>query len=98
MQTFGKEFAILQGVKFVPAMKVTTMKIKYAICGILLAAFVTPALAANKFYVVRDAATKECSIVEEKPTESTMKVVGMAHKTQAKAEKAMNVAKNCKTK
>jgi hypothetical protein len=74
------------------------VKIKYALCGIALAALVTPALAANKFYVVRDTSTKECSIVEEKPTESTMKVVGMAHKTQAKAEKAMNVAKNCKTK
>jgi hypothetical protein len=51
----------------------TTMMIKYALCGIVLAAFVTPALAANKFYVVRDTTTKECSIVEQKPTEATMK-------------------------
>jgi accessory gene regulator protein AgrB len=75
-----------------------TMKMKYALCGIVLAAFVTPALAANKFYVVRDTTTKECSIVEQKPTVATMKLVGTAHKTQAKAEKAMKVAKICDTK
>ena len=74
------------------------MTIKYALCGILLAAFVTPALAANKFYVVRDKATKECSIVEQKPTDATMKQVGMAHKTQDKAEKAMKAAKMCDAK
>jgi hypothetical protein len=74
------------------------MKIKYALCGIVLAALVTPALAASKFYVVRDTATKECSIVEQKPTEATMKRVGMAHKTQAKAEKAMKAAKMCDAK
>ena len=72
--------------------------IKYALCGIVLAAFVTPALAANKFYVVRDTTTKECSIVEQKPTGATMKMVGTVHKSQAKAEKAMKVAKICDTK
>ncbi len=74
------------------------MKIRYALCGIVLAAFVTPALAAGKFYVVRDTTSKECSVVEQKPTEATMKMVGLAHKTQAKAEKAMKVAKICDTK
>ncbi len=72
--------------------------IKYALCGIVLAAFVTPAFAANKFYVVRDTTTKECSIVEQKPTAATVKLVSTAHKTQAKAEKAMKVAKICDTK
>jgi len=71
---------------------------KYALCGIVLAAFVTPALAVGKFYVVRDTTTKECSIVEQKPTVTTMKLVGSVHKTQAKAENAMKVAKNCATK
>jgi hypothetical protein len=71
---------------------------KYALCGIVLAAFATPALAVGKFYVVRDTATKECSIAEQKPTVATMKVVGWAHKSQAKAEKAMKVAKKCETK
>jgi hypothetical protein len=74
------------------------MMIKYALCGIVLAALVTPALAAGKFYVVRDTTSKECSVVEEKPTEATMKVIGAVHKTQAKAEAAMKVAKSCKTK
>jgi hypothetical protein len=78
--------------------KEITMKLKYALCGILLAVFVTPALAANKFYVVQDTTTKECSVAEQKPTEATMKQVGFAHKTQAKAEKAMMGTKKCKTK
>ena len=72
---------------------------KYAICAIaiVLAVFLTPAFAANKFYVVRDTNTKQCSIVEKKPTEATMKLVGTVHNTQAKAEKAMKVAKICDT-
>ena len=73
------------------------MMMKYALCGIALAVFVTPALAANKFYVVRDITTKECSIVEQKPTAAAMKLVGTAHNTQAKAEKAIKVAKICDT-
>jgi len=68
---------------------------KYALCGIVLAAFMTPALAVGKFYVVRDTTTKECSIAEQKPTVASMKQVGWAHKTQVKAENAMKVAKNC---
>jgi hypothetical protein len=72
--------------------------IKYGLCGIVLTAVVTPALAANKFYVVRDTTTKRCSIVEQKPTATTMKVVGPAHKTQAMAEKTMKAAMACDTK
>jgi hypothetical protein len=75
-----------------------TMMMKYAICGIALATLVTPALAANKFYVVRDITTKECSIVEQKPTVTSVKLVGMSHNSQVKAEKAMKVAKICDTK
>jgi len=48
--------------------------IKYGLCGIVPTALVTPVLAANKFYVVRDTTTKGCSIVEQKPTAATMKV------------------------
>jgi hypothetical protein len=70
---------------------------KHTICAVMLVAFVTPALAA-KFYVVRDTTTKECSVVEQRPTEATMKVVGLVHKTQAKAEKAMKAAKICEHK
>jgi hypothetical protein len=35
-----------------------TMNMKYALCGIALAALVTPALAAGPFYVVQNIATK----------------------------------------
>src|SRR4051794_36120718 len=39
--------------------------------AILIAAFVTPALAADEFYVVQDTATKKCTIVDKKPTTTT---------------------------
>ena len=40
------------------------MMIKYALCGIALAAVVAPALAANEFYVVQNITTMGCSVVE----------------------------------
>jgi hypothetical protein len=52
-------------------------------------------LAANEFYLVQDAASKKCSIVEAKPTISTMKVVGLVHKTKVEAETATRVASRC---
>jgi hypothetical protein len=75
------------------------MNIKYALCGVALAALVTPALAANEFYVVQDTASKKCSIAEQKPTVATMKLVGTAtYKTQAEAETAMKADKICVAK
>jgi len=72
------------------------MNMKYALCGIALAALVTPALAASEFYVVQDSATKKCSIVDAKPTDATMALVGTtAYKTQAAAETAMNADEMC---
>jgi uncharacterized protein YdeI (BOF family) len=71
------------------------MKMKLITAAALVAAFAMPAFAANEFYLVQDAATKKCSIVEAKPTASTMTVVGMAHKTQAEAEIAMKADKSC---
>jgi hypothetical protein len=73
------------------------MKIKYALCGIVLAVLLTPALATNKFYVVRDSTTMECSIVQQKPTLATLKLVGTAYKTEAEAEKAMQANEICET-
>jgi hypothetical protein len=72
--------------------------IKYGLCGIVLTALVTPVQAANKFYVVSDTTTKGGSIVEQKPTAATMKVVGPVHKTQAMAERTMKAAMACDTK
>ena len=74
------------------------MMMKYALCGIALAAIVTPALAANEFYVVQNTNTMTCSIVEQKPTVATIKVIGSVYDTQAKAETAMKADKICDTK
>jgi hypothetical protein len=75
------------------------MSIKYALCGVALAALVTPALAANEFYVVQDTASKKCSIAERKPTVATSTLVSTtAYKTQAEAETAMKADKICAAK
>ena len=75
------------------------MNIKHALCGVALAALVTPALAANEFYVVQDTATLKCSVTEQKPTVATTTLVGTAvYKTQAEAETAMKADKICAAK
>ncbi len=74
------------------------MMMKYALCGIALAALITPALAANEFYVVQNTATMECSIVDQKPIVVTMKQIGPVYDTQAKAAEAMKAEKLCSTK
>jgi hypothetical protein len=75
------------------------MSIKYALCGVALAALVTPALAANEFYVVQDTASKKCSVAEQKPTVATSTLVSTtAYKTQAEAETAMKADKICAAK
>ena len=73
------------------------MSIKYALCGVALAALVTPALAANEFYVVQDVKTKKCTIVEQKPTTTTTvtQVGPMAFKTRTEAESGMKTIKVC---
>jgi hypothetical protein len=75
------------------------MSIKYALCGVALAALVTPALAANEFYVVQDTASKKCSIAEQKPTVATSTLVSTtASKSQVEAETAMKADKICAAK
>jgi len=63
----------------------------------LLAVFVTPALAADEFYVVRDSTTKKCTIVDKKPTTTTTTVVGdgAVYKTRTEAEAGMKTVKVC---
>lgn len=63
-----------------------------------LVAFATPALAQAEFYVVQDTATKKCTIVDKKPTVSTMTVVspsGAIYKTRTEAETGMKTVKVC---
>ena len=45
------------------------MNFKYALTGLLIAGFATPALA--DYWVVQDPTTKKCTVVKEKPPETT---------------------------
>ena len=68
-----------------------------ALIGAALAcAFITPALAADEFYIVRDTTTKRCTIVDKKPTVTTTTVVGNSvYKTRTEAETGMKTVKVC---
>jgi hypothetical protein len=65
----------------------------------LLLAFVTPALAADEFYVVQDVKTKKCTIVSEKPKDTvTVTQIGpVAFKTRQEAEGSIKTTKVCTT-
>ncbi len=68
---------------------------KLMISAIVLTAVSSPALA-DEYWVVRDSATKHCSIVTEKPTTTTTTVVGdTAFKTRTEAESSMKTTKVC---
>ena len=68
-----------------------------AIAGVVLvAAFCTPAYAAQYYYVVQDQAAGKCFIVLYEQQPATMVVVGnKRYKTKARAEAAMKAAKRC---
>ena len=74
------------------------MKMKLITAAALVAAFAMPAFAAGEFYLVQNSTTKECSIIEAMPTDSSMVLVGAVHETQADAEAAMKEDKSCVTK
>ena len=53
----------------------------------------------TEFYVVQDASTKKCTIVDKKPTTTTVTQVGpVAFKTRTEAEAGMKTIKVCETK
>src|SRR3954451_15800959 len=64
---------------------------------IIAIAIMTPALAADAFYIVRDATTKRCTICNQRPTLATTTIVaaGAVYTTREKAETAMRTAKVC---
>ena len=70
---------------------------KILIAAALAASFAAPAFAADTFYIVQDTATKKCSIVEQKPTVTTVTVVGdgTVYKTRTEAETSMKTVKIC---
>ena len=65
--------------------------------ALFLVVLAAPALA-QEFYVVRDTATKKCTIVDKKPTVTTMTVVspgGTVYKSRTEAETGMKTIKVC---
>jgi hypothetical protein len=65
------------------------------ICALATATLVTPAFA--DFYIVREGNAGQCRIVETKPSDSKIIVIGnKVYKTRADAEKELTVV--CKAK
>jgi hypothetical protein len=75
-----------------------TMRIKLVAAAALAASFAVPAFAADAFYVAQDVKSKKCTVVDKKPTESSMTDVspaGVVYKTRAEAEAGMKTVKVC---
>jgi uncharacterized membrane protein len=68
--------------------------LKMIASGIILAALATPALAAG-YWVVQDASSQKCSIVEKKPKNDTVNVMGNMFQTRAEAEDSMDRMRKC---
>lgn len=73
---------------------------KFLIAGALAAFAATTAFAqtavATDYYVVRDATTKKCTIVDTKPTTTTTTIVDNGtYKTKTEAETGMKTTKVC---
>ena len=71
---------------------------KFLMIGALAFAAVSVAetAMAAEFYVVRDSATKKCTVVESKPTTTTTTIVDNGiYKTKTEAEAGMKTTKVC---
>ena len=63
--------------------------------GVVLAALMgTPALA--DFYIIQDARTKECRIVEERPAPTLGVVIGNVFSARVEAERHMRTVEVCR--
>ena len=72
---------------------------KYIIAAVFVASTSTSCLAAEEFYVVRDAKTKECKVETKKPDGTAEIMIGTssyAKKDEAKA--AMKAAPECEAR
>jgi hypothetical protein len=70
---------------------------KYLIAGLVIAGFVTPALA-GEYYVAQSASTHKCSIVAKKPDGKTLTMLGTdGFKTKSDAHSAMKGMTECNT-
>jgi len=67
--------------------------------AIAVPAFAQSTTVTTEYYVVQDASTKKCTIVDKKPTTTTMVQVGpMGFKSRTEAETGMKTIKVCETK
>jgi len=74
------------------------MKLKIMTAALMITAFSLPAFAADEFYVVQNVKTKKCTVVDKKPTDSSMTVVspsGTIYKSRTEAESSMKTVKVC---
>ena len=75
---------------------------RLTVAAVLATAIALPAFAqttTTEYYVVQDTGTKRCTIVDKKPTTTTMVQVGPAmFKTRTEAESGMKTIKVCETK
>ncbi|MGA7450026.1 MAG: hypothetical protein WBW73_01690 [Rhodoplanes sp.] len=69
-------------------------KMIFAGVAIATGAFVTPAF--SDFYIVQDASTKECRIVEERPAPSVGVVIGSPFGVRVEAENHMHEVEVCR--
>lgn len=76
------------------------MIVRYLAGAMLASAFAMSASAqvAAEYYVVQDTTTKRCTIVDKKPTTTTVVQVGpMAFKTRTEAEAGMKTIAVCRS-
>ena len=76
------------------------MKLNLGLAGAFIAGLALPALAqtTTSYYVVQDAKTKHCQIVDQKPTTQEWTSVGpngVVYHTRTEAEDAMKTVKVC---
>ena len=70
---------------------------KKLVLAAVLVAVAAPVLA-EEFYVVQDVKTKKCTIVNQKPTTTTVTQIGpVAFKTRSEAEGSIKTTKVCTT-
>lgn len=75
------------------------MKVRTLVAVSMLTAFVTPAFAADSYYIVQDAKTKKCTVTESKPTSTETTVVSgdTVYKTKSEAQAGIKTTKVCET-
>lgn len=74
------------------------MKLNLVLAGAFIAGLALPALAQTTYYIVQDAKTKHCEIVDQKPVSREMTVVGgdgVVYHTRDEATTAMKTVKVC---